>query len=225
MPPETEATHFNVVMSKYATQFGMDRETFTEAYNNGQVKVPELDLYFAHDRSLREVRPQDGAFDEMPPAQSTKPLSVGSEGPGATSLATIRRTAWTDGRRSWSRWTSTRCCTATRQTSPRPSGTVFCSVACRWYSPIALIRGTRRLGGPIASDLFGGRFVLKDGSVETPEAWFAAAARRKEVNERCETSRWRSQMVYQTVVPHLFDAAVGVGDEPVLLEREEGHVL
>jgi len=61
--------------------------------------------------------------------------------------------------------------------------------------------------------------------VETPEAWFAAAARRKEVGERCETSRWRSQMVNQAVVPHLSYADVGVGDEPVLLEREEGHVL
>jgi len=123
MPPETEATHFNVVMSKYAAQFGMDREAFTEAYNNGQVKVPELDSYFAHDRSLREVRPRDGASDdEMALAGHLSRIVLGVGGPGATSPATIRRTAWTGARRSWCRWTSTRCCTATRSTLPRPSG-------------------------------------------------------------------------------------------------------
>jgi len=90
---------------------------------------------------------------------------------------------------------------------------------------LAHLESARRLGQPIARDLFGGRFVLKDGTVETPEAWFAAAARRKEVGERGEAMPMQNEMANSAVVPHLSVAAVGVGDEPALLEREEGHVL
>lgn len=56
MPPETEATHFTAVMSRYAGLHGMTLEQFCDEYNSGALHVPDLDLYFAHDRSLREVR-------------------------------------------------------------------------------------------------------------------------------------------------------------------------
>lgn len=55
MPPETEATHFTAVMSRFAVLHGMTLEQFCDAYNSGALHVPDLDLYFAHDRSLREV--------------------------------------------------------------------------------------------------------------------------------------------------------------------------
>lgn len=54
VPPETEATHFLQVLTPYAAKHGMTFEEFVRAYNYGEVKEPELDEYFLHDRAVRE---------------------------------------------------------------------------------------------------------------------------------------------------------------------------
>lgn len=54
MPPETEASHFNVILAPYAEKHGLDIITFSTLYNNGTLVEPELDAYFVHDRSVRE---------------------------------------------------------------------------------------------------------------------------------------------------------------------------
>lgn len=53
-PPEVEPGHFDVVYEPYAKKFGMEIRAFESAYQSGQVKVPELDAYFVHDRCMRE---------------------------------------------------------------------------------------------------------------------------------------------------------------------------
>jgi neutral trehalase len=68
MPPETEPTHFDAVMRAYAQRHNMAATAFTAAYRARQVADPELDAYFAHDRSLREVPRR--------PEQRTQRLSV-----------------------------------------------------------------------------------------------------------------------------------------------------
>ena len=69
MPPETEATHFDAIMGVYARKAGMDRAAFVEAYQSRTLSVPELDEYFAHDRSLREVRCARG-LSAPPPSRA-----------------------------------------------------------------------------------------------------------------------------------------------------------
>ncbi|KAJ9604149.1 alpha,alpha-trehalase nth1 [Cladophialophora chaetospira] len=54
VPPETEASHFVHILTPYAERHGMSFEEFVEAYNTRQVKEPELDEYFLHDRAVRE---------------------------------------------------------------------------------------------------------------------------------------------------------------------------
>lgn len=56
MPPETESTHFNAIMTPYARARKMDLEQFKNAYVAGEAEEPELDAYFVHDRAVREVR-------------------------------------------------------------------------------------------------------------------------------------------------------------------------
>ncbi|RDI86019.1 hypothetical protein Vi05172_g4029 [Venturia inaequalis] len=54
VPPETEPSHFQVKLTPYAEAEGMTYEAFIDAYNNGNVKNEELDMYFRHDRGVRE---------------------------------------------------------------------------------------------------------------------------------------------------------------------------
>lgn len=54
VPPETEASHFEHIVSPYAKKNGMTFKEFVRAYNYGEVKEPELDEYFLHDRAVRE---------------------------------------------------------------------------------------------------------------------------------------------------------------------------
>lgn len=54
MPPETEASHFDAVLTPFASKHGVDIPTFARMYNEGTVKEPELDEYFIHDRAVRE---------------------------------------------------------------------------------------------------------------------------------------------------------------------------
>lgn len=54
IPPETEAGHFDEVLNKFAAKHGMSRKEFEEKYAKREIADTELDLYFTHDRSLRE---------------------------------------------------------------------------------------------------------------------------------------------------------------------------
>ncbi|RKO91585.1 glycoside hydrolase [Blyttiomyces helicus] len=54
IPPETEASHFSHVLEPFAQKRGLDLEEFMRMYNSGDVKEPELDEYFMHDRAVRE---------------------------------------------------------------------------------------------------------------------------------------------------------------------------
>lgn len=54
IPPETEAGHFDAILKPYADRAGLDLQTFTEHYQQGKIKNPELDEYFMHDRAARE---------------------------------------------------------------------------------------------------------------------------------------------------------------------------
>lgn len=54
VPPETEASHFEHIITPYAKKHNMTFKEFVHAYNYGEVKEPELDEYFLHDRAVRE---------------------------------------------------------------------------------------------------------------------------------------------------------------------------
>ena len=54
VPPETEATHFKHILTPYAEKHGITFEEFVQRYNSGEIKETELDVYFLHDRAVRE---------------------------------------------------------------------------------------------------------------------------------------------------------------------------
>ncbi|KAL9053232.1 MAG: hypothetical protein Q9162_004899 [Coniocarpon cinnabarinum] len=54
VPPETEASHFLHVLTPYAEKHGISFEEFVHKYNTQEIKEPELDVYFLHDRAVRE---------------------------------------------------------------------------------------------------------------------------------------------------------------------------
>lgn len=54
IPPETEATHFTHILEPYAEKHGLSVLEFSDRYNDGTIKEPELDEYFLHDRAVRE---------------------------------------------------------------------------------------------------------------------------------------------------------------------------
>lgn len=54
IPPETEASHFDHIILKFAKKHNVTIPEFNTMYNNGDVKEPELDEYFLHDRAVRE---------------------------------------------------------------------------------------------------------------------------------------------------------------------------
>ncbi|MFV0249135.1 MAG: trehalase family glycosidase [Tenacibaculum sp.] len=51
---ETEKEHFKYYISKYAKKHCLTPQEFKKAYMFGEIKEPELDTYFIHDRSMRE---------------------------------------------------------------------------------------------------------------------------------------------------------------------------
>lgn len=58
LPPETEASHFNAVLLRFAKLSGYteakDAAQIGKDYNSGKFKCPALDEYFLHDRAVRE---------------------------------------------------------------------------------------------------------------------------------------------------------------------------
>ncbi|KAL6908918.1 glycoside hydrolase family 37 protein [Trichoderma evansii] len=54
VPPETEASHFVHILKPYIEKHKMEFKDFVRAYNYGEIKEPELDDYFLHDRAVRE---------------------------------------------------------------------------------------------------------------------------------------------------------------------------
>lgn len=54
IPPETEPGHFDTVLKQYAKKHQMELAEFITAYQSNTLIDKELDLYFLHDRSLRE---------------------------------------------------------------------------------------------------------------------------------------------------------------------------
>lgn len=54
IPPETEEGHFEHALSKYAKEQNMTIAEFTKHYQSGKLKLPEVDMFFTHDRSMRE---------------------------------------------------------------------------------------------------------------------------------------------------------------------------
>ncbi len=54
IPQETEEGHFDYQLSIHAKKHNLSLEKFKEAYLNNKIQDPELDMYFVHDRSMRE---------------------------------------------------------------------------------------------------------------------------------------------------------------------------
>lgn len=54
IPPETEEGHFKHALSKYAKEQNMTVTDFTRQYQSGKLRLPEVDMFFTHDRSMRE---------------------------------------------------------------------------------------------------------------------------------------------------------------------------
>jgi alpha,alpha-trehalase len=58
LPPETESSHFNAVLFRFAKMAGYketgDPQKIAKDYNEGKFKCPALDEYFLHDRAVRE---------------------------------------------------------------------------------------------------------------------------------------------------------------------------
>ncbi len=53
-PPEVEPGHFDVDFARFARDSGLPGKIFEAEYRTGKLRVPALDLFFTHDRSLRE---------------------------------------------------------------------------------------------------------------------------------------------------------------------------
>ncbi|KAI9099685.1 trehalase-domain-containing protein [Phlyctochytrium arcticum] len=54
MPPETEASHFNHILERYAEKAGIPLEEYMRMYAEDEIQESELDAYFVHDRAVRE---------------------------------------------------------------------------------------------------------------------------------------------------------------------------
>lgn len=54
IPPETEPGHFDVILHPYADQTELPFETYVAWYQTGAIEEPALDLFFVHDRAVRE---------------------------------------------------------------------------------------------------------------------------------------------------------------------------
>ena len=54
IPPETEEGHFDEVLLQFAEKHQLKLDVFLEKYTNRELTDEALDMYFVHDRSLRE---------------------------------------------------------------------------------------------------------------------------------------------------------------------------
>lgn len=54
IPPETEAGHYDAVIKPFAEASGITVSEYTKQYAEGQILNEKLDVYFLHDRSVRE---------------------------------------------------------------------------------------------------------------------------------------------------------------------------
>jgi len=54
MPPECEKGHFDAVLKPFALAAKLSVEEYIAKYQSGEIKNPELDHYFVHDRTVRE---------------------------------------------------------------------------------------------------------------------------------------------------------------------------
>ncbi|KAK9478332.1 trehalase-domain-containing protein [Lipomyces japonicus] len=54
IPPETEASHFEHLLEPYAKKVNLSIAEYQQKYNDGEIREPELDEYFLHDRAVRE---------------------------------------------------------------------------------------------------------------------------------------------------------------------------
>jgi len=54
MPPECEKGHFDAILKPLAEAAKLSIEDFISKYQSGEIKNPELDHYFVHDRTVRE---------------------------------------------------------------------------------------------------------------------------------------------------------------------------
>lgn len=54
IPPETEPGHFDAVLTSYAEKYELSVDEFRRQYRSGQIEDLSLDVYFVHDRSVRE---------------------------------------------------------------------------------------------------------------------------------------------------------------------------
>lgn len=54
IPPETEKGHFDEILEFFSKKHGLTVSQFAKQYQSGQIQEPDLDMYFTHDRSLRE---------------------------------------------------------------------------------------------------------------------------------------------------------------------------
>ena len=53
-PKETEPGHFHLELQKYADRHHLSVAEFEQRYDAGDIREPELDRYFIHDRAMRE---------------------------------------------------------------------------------------------------------------------------------------------------------------------------
>ncbi|CCH62025.1 hypothetical protein TBLA_0G00780 [Henningerozyma blattae CBS 6284] len=54
IPPETEPSHFDTILTPFALKHAISLEEFRDKYNNGEIIEPDLDEFFLHDRAVRE---------------------------------------------------------------------------------------------------------------------------------------------------------------------------
>ncbi|MBT8287978.1 MAG: trehalase [Bacteroidia bacterium] len=54
IPPECEEGHFDAVLQPFADKYSLSISQFIARYDSGDIVEPDLDLYFLHDRSVRE---------------------------------------------------------------------------------------------------------------------------------------------------------------------------
>jgi alpha,alpha-trehalase len=54
MPPETESSHFDAILTPYAEKMGISVAEYSKGYAAREIIEPELDEYFIHDRAVRE---------------------------------------------------------------------------------------------------------------------------------------------------------------------------
>jgi len=54
IPPETEEGHFDAMIQPLADALNISVKDYILGYDLGEIKNPDLDLYFLHDRSVRE---------------------------------------------------------------------------------------------------------------------------------------------------------------------------